>query len=175
MVLWWGAIFVAILMCKSTAPVVQKLSQRWLGAISVGEGCVLITPLESNELHCLNLLDGKPSGIRPRGDNLYVAGIHHGKTILVGKRQGKCGQSGGWQSRAAGAAAPSGENAADGGNTESPPRPCPAAVDFEQRQLFLPLSSGEVIRVDLNTGKIADRAKSRDGSIPSNLICHQRK
>ena len=40
---------------------------------------------------------------------------------------------------------------------------------------FLPLTSAEVVGIDLGKGKIVQVAKSRKGDVPGNLICHQGK
>ena len=48
---------------------------------------MLITPPEGGELHCLDLLTGKPAWTaKQRDGNLYLACVHDGKAVLVGKR-----------------------------------------------------------------------------------------
>ena len=42
-------------------------------------------------------------------------------------------------------------------------------------QYFVPLSSNEVVAVDIAAGKIAKLSESRRGGLPGNLICHQGK
>ena len=137
--------------------------ERWNDAsATIAEGCVLITPPESNELHCVKLSDGQPVWHKPleRGENLYVACVHQGNVILAGKHQmtalrlsdGKPGWNGKPLELPEGAM-PSGRGFASGDD------------------YFLPLTSAEVAQVDLQTGKITARAKSHKGTIPGNLIC----
>ncbi|MEE9601843.1 MAG: PQQ-binding-like beta-propeller repeat protein, partial [Thermoguttaceae bacterium] len=64
-----------------------KASDRWVDATAtLVDGRVLLTPVESGEIHCLDLLDGKLLWKQKRGENLYVAQVHEGKVILVGHR-----------------------------------------------------------------------------------------
>ncbi len=45
---------------------------------------------------------------------------------------------------------------------------------FSGAYYYLPLSSAEVIKIDLaNNGEIKARARSRFGNVPGNLICYQ--
>ncbi len=63
-----------------------EVGQRWVdGTATIVEGSVLLTPIESNKMHCLDLLTGN-SRWTPidRGDMLYVAGVHEGTILLVG-------------------------------------------------------------------------------------------
>ena len=62
---------------------------RWLDSTTtIADGCVVLTPPESSQLHCLDLLSGKArwSPI-PRDEMLFVACIHKGKIILVGRNR----------------------------------------------------------------------------------------
>jgi len=68
----------------STAP----LTDSWCdGSVRIAEGSVLATPIESDWLYCLNLIDGNPRWKHPREDNLYAACVHRGKVILVGRNE----------------------------------------------------------------------------------------
>ncbi|MEO2050046.1 MAG: PQQ-binding-like beta-propeller repeat protein, partial [Pirellulales bacterium] len=50
----------------------------------------------------------------------------------------------------------------------------PAGTGFQSHgRYYLPLTSAEVIAIDLAQGTIANRTRSRDGQILGNLICHQ--
>ncbi|HEY2882858.1 MAG TPA: PQQ-binding-like beta-propeller repeat protein [Pirellulales bacterium] len=125
----------------------------------VGDGYVLATPQESDQLLWLSLLDGKELLTQPRGENLYVGGIHHGTTVVVGKHQ---------VSLIALATAKS--------TNKSVPLPVgamPSGRGFMSGDdYYLPLSTAEVVRIDLNTAQITASAKSRKGYVPGNLICH---
>ena len=58
---------------------------HWLDAsVSIAGGRVLLTPLESDALHCLNLADGKLLWKLDRQDELYVACVHRDNVVLVG-------------------------------------------------------------------------------------------
>ncbi|MDG2383589.1 MAG: PQQ-binding-like beta-propeller repeat protein [Pirellulaceae bacterium] len=61
---------------------------KWIDSTAtISDGKVLITPPEGGELHCLDLLTGKPAWTaKQRDGNLYLACVHDGKAVLVGKR-----------------------------------------------------------------------------------------
>jgi outer membrane protein assembly factor BamB len=61
---------------------------RWLDSAAIcGEGSVLLTPPESDELLCLDLLTGEVRWTHPRDNQLlYVACIVEGRALLVGKK-----------------------------------------------------------------------------------------
>jgi outer membrane protein assembly factor BamB/tetratricopeptide (TPR) repeat protein len=157
--------------------------------VIVAEGHVLATPLDSGQLHCLNLVDGASAWKQPlpRGENLYVGGVHDGKAILVGKRQLTAvkladGKSA-WTSAVA-YAEPAKAGAAAAGEAVQPPMPSGRGY-LGGDSYFVPLSSAEVVQVNLNAGseeqpqgKIVQRAKARkdsshQASVPGNLICFQ--
>ncbi len=138
-----------------------RAADRWAdGSITIAEGRVLITPVETNELYCLNLLDGRELWKQPRGTNLYIGCVHAGKAILVGHKT------------------VSALNLADGTDAwpklQLPDDAMPSGRGFYSgAEYFLPLTSAEVLRIDLNTGKVVDSARSRSGAIPGNLICYR--
>ena len=145
----------------------------WQGNVAtIAEGCVLLTPVDSDGLHCLDLIDGKPLWKRPlpQENRLYLACVHQGKAIVVGNENvqawhlKKLDETGfpkpAWNGKAIAlpeGAAPSGRGFLSG-NT-----------------YFLPLNSAEVLGIDLTAGEITHRAKSRKGQVPGNLICYQGK
>src|SRR5690606_22845033 len=64
-----------------------RAADRWAdGSVTIADGRVLVTPVETNELFCLNLLDGRELWKQARGTNLYVGCVHDGKAILVGHK-----------------------------------------------------------------------------------------
>jgi outer membrane protein assembly factor BamB len=134
---------------------------RWAdGSVTIADGRLLVTPVETNELFCLNLTDGRELWKQPRGTNLYVGCIHEGKAIVVGHK------------------AVSALNLADGAEAwpklQLPDDAMPSGRGFYSgHEYFLPLTSAEVLRIDLNTGKAVDSARSRSGEIPGNLICYR--
>ena len=64
------------------------MGDRWSDATAtLADGCVILTPIESDQLFCLSLLDGKLLWKMDRGENVYVAGIQGGNVLLVGRKQ----------------------------------------------------------------------------------------
>lgn len=61
---------------------------RWLetGPI-LANGRVIVTPRDSSEIHCLNLIDGSLIWKRVREQGLYVACVNDGAVIMVGRSQ----------------------------------------------------------------------------------------
>ncbi len=130
-------------------------------SITIVGNYALVTPLESNELHVLNLLDGKLMWKLPRGDNLYVGGVHNGTAVLVGKHQItllKLAE----------------DKPATTKIVDLPSGAMPSGRGFlSDDNYFLPLTSAEVAQIDLKSAKIVGKAKSRSGNIPGNLLCYQ--
>ena len=62
------------------------MGQRWTDATAtVSEGRVVVTPVESDHLHCLDLVSGQVAWAPlERGDLLYTACAHDGRAIIVG-------------------------------------------------------------------------------------------
>jgi outer membrane protein assembly factor BamB len=52
---------------------------------TIADGCVLLAPVESGELLCLDLLSGQLVWKRPADDLLYVAGVTGGIVLAVGQ------------------------------------------------------------------------------------------
>ena len=135
---------------------------RWADATAtIAEGCVIVTPVESEHLFCLSLLDGKQRWKVPRDEYIYVAGVHDGKVVLVGRKQLQAFRLADGKPAWANplllpqGSAPSGRGFVSGGH------------------YYLPLSSAEVASIDLAAGKIDARVKSRKGVVPGNLICYK--
>ena len=143
---------------------------RWLdGTAMIVNGHVLVTPAEAEMLYCLNLADGKPVWKeQPRTtpehheEHYYIACVHQGKIVLVGRNgmdainfdDGKPA----WQGQTV--AFPGGATVTGHGF-------------YAGNRYFVPLSSGEVVAVDLDAGKIVAIAKSRKGTVPGNLVCYR--
>jgi outer membrane protein assembly factor BamB len=134
---------------------------HWVdGCAVIADGRVYVTPMESDKLHCFSLIDGKdawPS--RNREGGLYIGAVTKDHLILVSESQVQAlGVADGktkW-SCALGSNRPSGRGF------------------FSGAYYYLPLSSAEVIKIDLaNNGEIKARARSRFGNVPGNLICYQ--
>src|SRR5205823_7791693 len=123
------------------------------------EGCVILTPPESQQLHCLDLLSGKarwsPIG---RDDMLLVACVHKGKIILLGRNRLKA------------------ISLADG----KPAWQSDLKLDGEvivgrgyqsEGFYYLPVSGQQICKIDLQTGSIAGRAQTEVEL--GNLVCYK--
>ena len=62
------------------------IGKRWADSlVTLGSGTAVLTPIESSELHCLDILTGKKKWSKSRGESLFVAGIHEQGVVVVGK------------------------------------------------------------------------------------------
>jgi outer membrane protein assembly factor BamB len=142
---------------------------RWAEAsLIVAEGRVLLTPAESDEMHCLELRTGRRHWTTPRNASLYVACVHNGKVVLVDNRflHARKLSDGtlAWPRSVPlpGSSRPSGRGVHSG--------------DF----YYLPLTdpaggysrAGQIAQVDLDKGAIVDRVASQREFVPGNLIYH---
>ncbi len=128
---------------------------RWLdcGPILVG-GRVILTPRDSAELHCVNLVDGTTVWKRLRNQGLYVACVDEESVIVVGRTQ-----------VVAYSLADASEKWLE---PLEIPEPSGRGVRIGSRYL-LPLSTGEIATLDLSSGRILGRSRLPDGSVPGNL------
>jgi outer membrane protein assembly factor BamB len=131
-------------------------TSRWLdSAPLIAEQCVLLTPRDSNEMHCLNLADGAPLWKSDRGNRLFVAAVLDGTIIIVGR---------------------SGIEAlrlSDGSAVWSEPIAIssPAGRGYRNGSLYhLPLASGEIATIDLHRGRMITRSRFPAGVKPGNLV-----
>ena len=138
-------------------------SKQWVhSALLIADGRVLLTPPESNELHCLDLLTGKLHWKCSRGDALFLAGVDEGRVLLVGGRNMSALRLDDgtplWPTQ----------------KLELPFGSTPSGSGFFSKgKYFLPLASAQVVAVDVATGKIVETANSRDGQLLGNLICYR--
>ena len=146
-----------------------SINAHWLDSSAIiVNGRVLLTPAEADALYCLNLADGKPVWEeKPRKENgehgeqidhYYIACVHKGVVVLVGRNSIDAinleDGSKAWGGRSISIApgtAVCGHGCYVGG------------------QYFVPIGhheggGGEVMAIDLETGKIVATAKSRSGS-----------
>jgi len=126
----------------------------------VASGRVLLTPCESDALHCLDLRTGAQRWVVPRGESMYVAGVVDDRVIVVGSHAVDClslatGQSVWPKPLGFGPAAVSGRGVLSPG------------------RLYLPLDTPEVVEIDLATGGIVGRSPARGGVIPGNLVAYR--
>jgi outer membrane protein assembly factor BamB len=138
------------------APIDQN---RWLDSLAViGDMRVVVTPRDANEIYCLNLLDGSLVWKKPRGEGLFVAGIHQGKVLVVGRSYVQA------------------LNLADGEPSWPEPAsvPVPSGRGFVAGEyLHLPLVTAEVATINLRDGRVVARACSLAGNVPGNLVSVQ--
>jgi outer membrane protein assembly factor BamB len=132
----------------------------WIdGTATIADGAVILTPVESQELHCLDLLSGKAKWPpQPRDEMLFVACVHKGKIVLVGKNKIKAIQlSDGKPAWAA---------AIDLGTTP------PVGRGFYTDQFYhLPLANQQLAKIDLDAGQIIARAKTEVDL--GNVVCYK--
>jgi outer membrane protein assembly factor BamB/tetratricopeptide (TPR) repeat protein len=146
------------------------VGRRWAdSSVTIADGRVLITPVEDDTLHCLNLLDGIRAWNRPvpRQDHLFVACVRDGIVLLVG-RDHLTGLSLAENGRVIYRTPYSEPSAA------AEAKRFPAGRGFASGEYyFLPLSGGEIIQARLPDGRIAARHASRHETGLGNLICYR--
>ena len=127
----------------------------------VSGGNVIFTSPESDKMYCLDLMTGNQKWELPRQQNLYVGGIADNRLILVGRRSVSSlrvdDKSTAWPAA-----------------LQLPNGSVPSGRGFiSQDFYFLPVSTGEVLKIDLRDGMVKARSRSSNGSIPGNLICYR--
>lgn len=133
---------------------------HWLdGTVTIADGCVVLTPVESQELHCLDLLSGKARWpVQPRDDMLYVACVHDGKIVLVGRSKLKTVKladgAAGWTT-----AIDLGDEVVTGRGY------------YSGKHYFLPVTGQHLLKIDLEEGKIVGRAKTEVDL--GNVVCYK--
>ncbi|MEN6459241.1 MAG: PQQ-binding-like beta-propeller repeat protein [Thermoguttaceae bacterium] len=142
---------------------------HWADAsASIRDGRVIFAAPDSDRLYCLSLLDGKLLWKCPRQDashdDLYVASVDGGRVVLVGR-------SGVHALQLA-----DGKPAWKGRIVALPKQSAPSGRGFQTgHRYFLPLTSAEVVAIDLKDGRIVGSWKSRKGNVPGNLVSHEGK
>lgn len=134
---------------------VEEEEGRWLdGGALLANGRVLITPRDSSELHCVNLVDGKLIWKRPRDQGLYIAAIENDQVYVVGKSQVMS------------------YSLSDGAEAWPEPLEIPEPSGRGIREgsgYLLPLTTGEIATLDLSSRRILGRSKLMEGHTPGNL------
>jgi outer membrane protein assembly factor BamB len=143
----------------------QLASGGWLDSLpTIAENLVLLTPLDSEELHCLDLHTGEVRWRIPRGEMISLAGVVDNRAILLGQRGVTAvslddGQPC-WP-----------EQPAFGGQFGSN-RACGRGLLTASR-FYVPLDSPGVAAVDLTTGRVVATSPSRDERLPGNLVAYR--
>jgi outer membrane protein assembly factor BamB/tetratricopeptide (TPR) repeat protein len=134
---------------------------RWHDAGIVAAGSSLLVPTpdvadsgDSRRLLCLDLLDGTTRWHRKRADALYIGGVFDDTVLLIGARQVE------------------GISLAEGGKTVwTVPIEQPSGRGVRSGRLYhLPLTTGEIVTLDISQGRILARSAMRSGRRPGNLV-----
>ncbi|MCS7166398.1 MAG: PQQ-binding-like beta-propeller repeat protein [Gemmatales bacterium] len=129
----------------------------YYNAPMIAEGKVVFTAPDSNKLYCLNLQDGTNAWgplVQEAGD-LYVAGIYHGRILIVGRERVRA------------------LNLADGKPVWSVAVPAPSGRGVANATTyFLPTQTGEVLAISLQDGVILGRSQSAKKEPLGNLLFH---
>lgn len=78
---------IAFARARPTLPqTVREDEDRWThSAVTLAHGRVLLTPRDSQDLHCLDAATGELLWRRPRGQGLYLATVYDRQVIVVGR------------------------------------------------------------------------------------------
>jgi outer membrane protein assembly factor BamB len=129
--------------------------QHWMDSTPlIANGKVLITPRDSNQLFCLDLVDGHELWHMDRGEGLYVAAVVDGQVVIV-RRHGV-------------EAVDLNQGTPTASFVESQVEPTGRGIRVGT-SYFLPTTTGEIATIDLRTGHIFARSKLGGGLIPGNL------
>lgn len=144
----------------------RDIGKRWADALGViSHGRVLVTPVESDYLHCLDLLTGAMLWQQPRGESLFIGGVHEGRAIVVGKTHvtvydvatGKLA----WELEVG---LPTGRGFLSQGHYYQPVYHASTSDAGEQNARF------ELVRIDLSNKAI----ETVEADLPlGNLVCHR--
>lgn len=136
----------------------KPVGQHWCdGTATVADGRVLLTPVEAEEVQCLDLLTGKPVWTAKREDLLYLACVHEGLAVFVGTKQVTA------------------LRLSDGKPAWKEPLVLsepPSGRGFHSEQYyFLPTARGELLKLDLAKGEVAHRTAT--SLVLGNLVCYR--
>jgi len=145
---------------------------RWSDSSAVvAEGRVLVTPIESDALHCLSLVDGQLLWREPRGDDLYLACVYGGKAVLVGRSGLRAVALQNPEHVDASRSGGRPVAAWDGRTVAFPAGAMPSGMGYlSGNRYYVPLSTAEVLAVDLDAAEPVASFASRDGHVPGNLV-----
>ncbi len=129
-----------------------KLNERWTPSapVIIGNRVVYAAP-ESDALVCLDLFDGTRLWKKPKGTNLYLAGVVDDRVIVVGSQAVTCLSL---------------ENGTTTWSAEIPPsagRPSGHSV-IADRRLHVPLRSGQLWTFDIEDGSVITKSSVPNGA-----------
>ena len=137
-------------------PLSQSRENRWIDAGGLAaNGRVMLTPRDSQDLHCLDLETGKLAWKQPRSEQLYIAAVHEDKVIAVGRSQVHA-----W-------------SLANGSPAWRQPTNIDTPVGRGVRHgdvIHVPMNTGEVASIDLRTGRRLTRTRAADPLVLGNLV-----
>ncbi|MEO2020916.1 MAG: PQQ-binding-like beta-propeller repeat protein, partial [Pirellulaceae bacterium] len=138
----------------------KRNGERWADAsVTIAQGKVLVTPVEGDDLICLDLLTGKASWpTQKRDTRLYVACIHDGKVVMVGKESITA------------------FTLADGKPAWSEPislkNGMPSGRGFQSDHFYyLPTTGKQLLKIDLVKGQIQQEITT--STVLGNLVCYR--
>jgi outer membrane protein assembly factor BamB/tetratricopeptide (TPR) repeat protein len=138
-------------------------NDRWLdGDVVLADGKVFVTPPESTELHCLDLRTGKLLWKHVRDDSLTIGCVEAGNVLLVGSESLRVlrGEDGAPVTPNDRLALPSGALPAGHGY-------------LSEGRFYLPLTTGQIVVVDVGRGEIVETLQANAGTELGNLISHR--
>lgn len=128
----------------------------WLDSIpTIVGGKVLLTPRHIDELHCVGLLDGRMHWKKPRGTDLYVAGVHDDRAIIVAFDSVHARKI---------------EDGAPAFKKPTTIEPPAGRGIIAGSKMILPVRSGKLIAVDVESGEKSVVAVNAAAATPGNLI-----
>jgi outer membrane protein assembly factor BamB len=135
----------------------KPAGSRWADAtVTIAEGRVLVTAVESDQLYCLDVRTGRPAWpAQERAGRLYLACVHEGQAVFAGvDRVSAVRLSDGqpaWPSPVALSEAPSGRGF------------------YSDQFYFLPTLGAELLKIDLAKGEIVQQTGT--ALVLGNLVC----
>ena len=143
----------------------QAMASGWLDSLpTIAGNFALLTPLDSDQLHCLDLHTGEVRWRVRRGEMLSLAGVIDRKVILLGQRGVTAVSLDDGQPCWPGIPAHGGQFANN--------RSCGRGLLTENR-FYVPITSPGLIAIDLATGRVIDTSPSRDERLPGNLVAYR--
>ncbi len=133
---------------------------RWCDTSLLIQGdAVLVTAPDSNELVCLALSDGHVRWTAPRGDGVFVAAVDAGRVLIAGRNGMRAVQL------------------ADGTPAwpvevrDWPNAAMPAGLGYlTNGTYFMPLTSGDVVGIEVESGRFVTRSHKLEDWVPGNLV-----
>ncbi|MDZ4820009.1 MAG: PQQ-binding-like beta-propeller repeat protein, partial [Planctomycetota bacterium] len=132
--------------------------------IVFSNGKALVTPVDSDTLYCVNVNSGQTDWSMAKAGMIYNGGVQNGTVVLIGKNTA------------------TGVNLSDGSKVWGPVSLAESADQvaapsgqgyMNSESCFVPLSSAEVVELEIATGKVKARARCRKQSVPGNLVSYQ--